>query len=120
MAKYKYEYQCPSCGTQLELKMRVTQTKRKCPHCGTPITPEEIDSQKAVQEEQQTESLTTCFGCAMSGCLIPFGLILCLTGIGAIVGIPLIVVSLLALAFLVSRPGGPVGNSPDREVGERD
>jgi putative FmdB family regulatory protein len=49
MAKYKYEYRCPKCGTQLEFKMRVTQTKRKCPHCGEPITPEEIDRQAAKQ-----------------------------------------------------------------------
>jgi hypothetical protein len=27
--------------------MRVTLTKRRCPQCGTPITPEEIDRQAA-------------------------------------------------------------------------
>jgi predicted RNA-binding Zn-ribbon protein involved in translation (DUF1610 family) len=47
MAGYKYFWQCPSCSTSLELKMRVTQTKRKCPHCGHAITPEEIDRQEA-------------------------------------------------------------------------
>jgi hypothetical protein len=46
MAGYKYHYRCPNCGTQLQLKMRVTQTKRRCPHCATPITPQEIDRQK--------------------------------------------------------------------------
>jgi phage terminase large subunit GpA-like protein len=47
MAGYKYEWQCPNCGTQLQLKMRVTQTKRKCPHCATLVTPQEIDRQTA-------------------------------------------------------------------------
>ena len=47
MAGYKYDWKCPSCGTRLQLKMRVTQTKRKCPHCGHPVTPEEIDRQGA-------------------------------------------------------------------------
>jgi len=47
MAKYKYAYRCPDCGTQLELKMRVTQTKRRCPQWGTPIVPSEIDRQQA-------------------------------------------------------------------------
>ena len=47
MAGYKYDWKCPSCGTSLQLKMRVTQTKRKCPHCGHPVTPEEIDRQGA-------------------------------------------------------------------------
>jgi hypothetical protein len=44
---YKYHWACPKCATRLELKMRVTQTKRKCPHCGHPITPEDIDLQEA-------------------------------------------------------------------------
>ena len=47
MAGYKYEWQCPNCGTQLQLKMRVTQTKRKCLHCATLVTPQEIDRQTA-------------------------------------------------------------------------
>ena len=50
MAGYKYEWQCPNCGTQLQLKMRVTQTKRKCPHCATPVTPQEIDRQTAEKQ----------------------------------------------------------------------
>ncbi|MBX3268328.1 MAG: hypothetical protein KF831_16635 [Acidobacteria bacterium] len=45
MAGYKYFWTCPNCGTSLELKMRVTQTRRKCPHCGFLVTPEEIDNQ---------------------------------------------------------------------------
>lgn len=46
MAGYKYDWTCPNCGTYLQLKMRVTQTRRKCPQCGFVVTPEEIDRQK--------------------------------------------------------------------------
>jgi predicted RNA-binding Zn-ribbon protein involved in translation (DUF1610 family) len=49
MAGYKYFWKCPSCGTELQLKMRVTQTKRKCPHCGELVTPQEIDRQDAAR-----------------------------------------------------------------------
>lgn len=46
MAGYKYHWKCPKCGTKLVLKMRTTITKRKCPHCGFLVTPEEIDRQQ--------------------------------------------------------------------------
>lgn len=46
MGGYKYFWTCPNCGTSLQLKMRVTQTTRKCPQCGFVVTPEEIDRQK--------------------------------------------------------------------------
>lgn len=51
MAGYKYEWRCPNCGTELQLKMRVTQTKRKCPHCGLPITPQDIDRYTAEKKK---------------------------------------------------------------------
>src|SRR5438270_13910527 len=51
---YKYYYQCPTCGTPFELKMRVTLTKRRCSYCGTPIVPQEIDRQ-AEERRQQAE-----------------------------------------------------------------
>jgi hypothetical protein len=35
--------------------MRVTLTKRRCPHCGYPITPEEIDRQAADNERRLLE-----------------------------------------------------------------
>lgn len=53
---FKYKYNCPNCGTYLELKMRVTQTKRRCPQCGTPVTPEEIDRQR------HANSVRSCLG----------------------------------------------------------
>ena len=41
-------YTCPKCGTQLPFKMRIMQTKGKCPHCGEPITPEELDERDLI------------------------------------------------------------------------
>ena len=41
----KYYWKCPTCGTSLELRQRVTLTKRRCPECGNPITPGAIDTQ---------------------------------------------------------------------------
>src|SRR5690349_24538979 len=49
MGGFKYDWRCPNCGTTLKLKMRATQTKRKCPHCGSAITPAEIDKQATLQ-----------------------------------------------------------------------
>ncbi len=40
----KYHWTCPMCNTSLELRQRVTLTKRRCPECGTSITPEAIIS----------------------------------------------------------------------------
>jgi uncharacterized protein (DUF983 family) len=41
-----YPYRCPECKTEVVLRQRVTQTKRKCSYCGTPITTAEIDRQE--------------------------------------------------------------------------
>jgi uncharacterized paraquat-inducible protein A len=38
-----YFWQCPKCGTRLELRKRVTVTKRRCPHCNTLVTVQGID-----------------------------------------------------------------------------
>jgi HEAT repeat protein/DNA-directed RNA polymerase subunit RPC12/RpoP len=53
----KYQYRCPNCGTEVELRMRVTQTKRRCSYCNIPITTEEIDRQKAERDRQLAEWL---------------------------------------------------------------
>jgi hypothetical protein len=50
-----YIYKCLDCGTELTFNKRVTVTKRRCPHCGRPITPEDIDASglRRQQEEQE-------------------------------------------------------------------
>jgi uncharacterized Zn finger protein len=68
MAGYKYFWRCPNCGTSLELKMRVTQTKRKCPECGTLVTPEEIDRQREAMQTTMTIVLIALFFVAILLC----------------------------------------------------
>ena len=38
-----YYFDCPDCGTSVELRKRVTVSKRTCSHCGFEITPAGID-----------------------------------------------------------------------------
>jgi predicted RNA-binding Zn-ribbon protein involved in translation (DUF1610 family) len=49
VSKNSYLWSCPDCGTELELKKRVTQGKRSCPECGTIVTTDEIDRQSALR-----------------------------------------------------------------------
>ena len=72
MANPSYHYCCPECGTELELRQRVTLTKRRCPNCGRLITPDEIDGQAQQQrieldKKSEPGCVETTFGC---GCLI--------------------------------------------------
>jgi uncharacterized protein (DUF983 family) len=62
VAKHKYEYECPHCSTRLDLRMRVTQTKRKCPQCGTAITTNEIDRQTVERAKVQMAVGIGCVG----------------------------------------------------------
>lgn len=48
-----YFYECSVCGTQLNLRTRMTMRLRRCPQCGHLITPEEIDRQKREQRTRQ-------------------------------------------------------------------
>ena len=55
-----YYFDCPDCGTSVELRKRVTVSKRTCSHCGYKITPEGIDqttiSRNAALAEADRES----------------------------------------------------------------
>jgi DNA-directed RNA polymerase subunit RPC12/RpoP len=41
----RFAYTCPRCGHEQEFRNRVSQRQRRCPVCGEPVTPEEIDRQ---------------------------------------------------------------------------
>ena len=53
----KYHWICPKCKTSLELRQRVTLTKRRCPECGTSIKPEAIitETERADRERADRE-----------------------------------------------------------------
>lgn len=61
----RYFWSCPQCGTRLELRKRVTITKRRCPHCNALVTPQEIDRQSAESARHAQEAMEG----AMDGCL---------------------------------------------------
>jgi predicted amidophosphoribosyltransferase len=91
--------QCSKCGTQLALPWIF------CPHCGLPVTHE--TQATAPPAEHQKSSMPGAFGglffgVVMAPVLIIFGAMLCLTGLGAILGIPMII------AGLVSPLAGPL------------
>ena len=44
-----YHYKCSHCGTRSNFRMRATPIGRHCPHCGTEITPVEIERQRLMR-----------------------------------------------------------------------
>ena len=85
--------QCSKCGTQLALAWDF------CPHCGQAVTHELQQSSPAPEPEKS--SMSGAFGGLYFGLiavpiLIILGGLLCLTGLGAILGIPLIIVAILS------------------------
>lgn len=99
MSGYKYFWTCPNCGTSLQLKMRVTQTKRKCPHCGILVTPQEIDRQQQELNRQKRNSALLILGliwilfilCAIPTMIPADKIIELLIGIIVIAGIAFVV-----------------------------
>lgn len=91
--------QCSNCGTKLALPWSF------CPHCGFAATHE--SPAPAPPSEHKKSSMPGAFGglfvgVVMAPVLIIFGTLLCLTGLGAILGIPMII------AGLVSPLAGPL------------
>jgi putative FmdB family regulatory protein len=87
-----YHYRCPNCGAALELRQRVTQSKRKCPKCQTPIVTEVIDEQKQAQTAAMWRA----------GCAVPvFVLLLVVIAMGLLrlgtAGIVVLLVGVLVL-----------------------
>ncbi len=92
--------QCSKCGTQLALPWSF------CPQCGLAVT-HESQASAALPAEHKKSSMPGAFGglfvgVVMAPVLIIFGALLCLTGLGAILGIPMII------AGLVSPLAGPL------------
>jgi DNA-directed RNA polymerase subunit RPC12/RpoP len=84
---------CPKCGAQLASPWRF------CPGCGASIV-SEIHEQ-ASRAEAEKAPVKGAFGGLLIGmiavpALIIFGTLLCLTGLGAILGVPLILGAVLA------------------------
>jgi uncharacterized Zn finger protein (UPF0148 family) len=91
--------QCSKCGTQL------AQSWGFCPHCGAihenpaPAPPAEHEHKKSSMPGAFGGLF---FGVVLAPVLIIFGAMLCLTGLGAFLGIPMII------AGLVSPLAGPL------------
>jgi hypothetical protein len=85
--------QCSKCGTQLALAWDF------CPHCGLVVSHEV--QKVGPPPEHETTSVPGAFGGLYFGLiavpiLLVFGGMLCLTGLGAILGIPLIILAIIS------------------------
>ena len=85
--------QCAKCATQLSLVWDF------CPHCGLAV-PHEVQ-QAVPPPEHERSSVPGAFGGLYVGLiaapiLLIFGVMLCLTGLGAILGIPLIILAIFS------------------------
>lgn len=85
--------QCSKCGTQLALAWSF------CPNCGLTVTHEV--RQAGPPAEHTKSSMPGAFGGLFFGVvtasvLIIFGTLLCLTGLGALLGVPMIIAGVLA------------------------
>ena len=84
---------CPKCASSLESQWSF------CPHCGTVVTG--IPANPSALPESQLAPVEGVFGGLLFGLLavpilIIVGTLLCLTGLGAILGVPLILAAILA------------------------
>jgi DNA-directed RNA polymerase subunit RPC12/RpoP len=65
-----FPFNCPGCGTTIQLRQRVTQTRRTCPGCGHRIDVAGIDRQlKAMEPERQRLMHLGC-GCGATAVLL--------------------------------------------------
>ncbi len=87
------EGQCAKCGTKL------TMAWSFCPHCGgaiahqAPVKHEHVDVQRTSAQGGFGGLL---FGLLVAPVMIIVGTLLCLTGLGAILGIPMIIGAVMA------------------------
>jgi DNA-directed RNA polymerase subunit RPC12/RpoP len=101
---------CRECSKEISIEA-IT-----CPHCGAPnphgqsvIEPPESKGTNTQGETKGEKLAGLVVGTWLGlGCLIPAGVVLCLTGIGALIGIPLIIAGIVApIVGLVSSIKGP-------------
>ena len=66
----KYHWICPKCKTSLELRQRVTLTKRRCPECGTSIKTEAIitEAERAAREKKDLEDARPAYSGSLKFC----------------------------------------------------
>jgi hypothetical protein len=87
------EGQCPSCATHLASLWKF------CPQCGAIVPPEShppaphVEPEKAPTKGAYSGLL---FGAIVAPMAIIVGTLLCLTGLGAIVGVPLIILGIVS------------------------
>ncbi len=65
-----FPFDCPGCGTQIELRQRVTQSRRVCPGCGFCISIEAIDRQLDRMEPERQRQLAGCAGCGTAATVL--------------------------------------------------
>jgi DNA-directed RNA polymerase subunit RPC12/RpoP len=84
--------QCSECGAQLSSPWRF------CPQCGADVPPQTQQQSPAEAEKTPVRSAFTglFFGLIVTPMCIIVGVMLCLTGLGAILGIPMIIGGILA------------------------
>jgi len=84
---------CTQCGTPLEMSWTF------CPKCGRAVTHE--PQRHATHAEREKSSVPGAFGGLLFGVIIApvlliFGTLLCLTGLGAFLGVPMIIAAIIA------------------------
>lgn len=97
-----YIWICPVCETQLELRKRVTVTKRRCPHCNEPITTQAIDECAAAREKFFVEVRSKVNRACAKLALAMFGIVVLARGVYVFAILELnIVAAISALIFLL-------------------
>ena len=58
----QFPYICPSCSTNVGIRQRVVQNRRRCPACGLVINIADIDEQLKGWESDRQDKMNSCLG----------------------------------------------------------